>query len=73
VAFDTRLRGLPVITGRASQGISRSLQRHGYRLLAAPESFLVSKQSVLIGGEGPRASGWAATIGEAARDFYARV
>ena len=73
VAFDTRLRGLPMITGRASQGISRLLQRHGYRLLAAPESFLVTKQNVLVGGEGARASAWAAAIGETARDFYARV
>lgn len=73
VAFDTRLRGLPLVTGRASQGISKLLQRHGYRMLAAPESFLVSKQNVLLGGEAARASAWAATIGEAARDFYARV
>lgn len=72
-AFDTRLRGLPLVTGRASHGISRSLQSHGYHLLAAPESFLVSKESVLLGGEAARASGWGATIGEAARDFYARV
>jgi flavodoxin-like protein len=72
-AFDTRLRGLSALTGRASLGISKSLRRHGFRLLAAPESFLVSKQNVLLGGEGPRASAWAVTIGEAARDFYARV
>jgi hypothetical protein len=73
LAFDTRLRGLPLLTGRASQGICRSLQHHGYHLLAAPESFLVSKQNVLLGGEAARASAWGATIGEAARDFYARV
>lgn len=73
VAFDTRLRGLPLLTGRASQSISRSLQSHGYHLLAAPESFLVSKENVLLGGEAARASAWGATIGEAARNFYARV
>lgn len=73
VAFDTRLRGLPALTGRASQGISRSLRHHGYRLLATPESFLVSKQNALLGGEAARARDWGTTIGEAARDFYARV
>jgi hypothetical protein len=72
-AFDTRLRGLPALTGRASLGISKSLRRHGYRLLTGPESFLVSKQNTLVDGEAARARAWGATIGEAARDFYARV
>jgi hypothetical protein len=40
-AFDTRLSGVPAFTGRAGRGIGRLLKRHGYRLLAAPESFLV--------------------------------
>jgi len=30
-AFDTRLRGVRAVTGRASQGIGRLLKRHGYR------------------------------------------
>ena len=41
-AFDTRIKGAPVITGRAGRAIARLLKRHGYRLVAAPESFLVS-------------------------------
>jgi hypothetical protein len=72
-AFDTRLRGLPALTGRASLAISKSLRRQGYRLLTAPESFLVSKQNTLIDGEAARARAWGETIGAAARDFYARV
>ena len=33
-AFDTRIKGVPVITGRASRAIARLLRRHGYRLVA---------------------------------------
>jgi hypothetical protein len=66
VAFDTRLRGAPLLTGRASRGISAQLERHGYRLLARPESFLVSKQGTLLEGEAERASAFGASIGEEA-------
>jgi hypothetical protein len=66
-AFDTRLGGAPVLTGRASRGISRLLKGHGYRLLAAPESFLVSKQGSLLEGEAARACAWGTMIGEEAR------
>jgi menaquinone-dependent protoporphyrinogen IX oxidase len=66
VAFDTRLHGAPLLTGRASRGISALLERHGYRLLAAPESFLVTKQGALLQGEAERASAWGASIGEEA-------
>jgi hypothetical protein len=31
-AFDTRIKGVPVITGRASRAIARLLKRHGCRL-----------------------------------------
>jgi len=70
-AFDTRLGGAPLFTGRASRSISRLLARHGYRLLAAPESFLVSKQNTLADGEADRARVWGAMIGAAAGDLYA--
>ena len=33
-AFDTRINGVPVITGRASRPIARLLKRTGYRLVA---------------------------------------
>jgi Flavodoxin len=70
-AFDTRLDGYPALTGRASRGISRLLRRHGYGIVAAPESFLVSKQNTLLGGEASRARMWGMTLGTAATDAYA--
>ena len=64
VAFDTRLTGVSAFTGRASRGISAQLKRHGYRVLGAPESFLVSNQNKLLDGETERAFSWGAQIGE---------
>jgi hypothetical protein len=71
VAFDTRLGGIPLFTGRASRGISKLLAGHGCRMLAAPESFLVSKRDTLRDGEADRARAWGAMIGAAASDLYA--
>jgi hypothetical protein len=68
VAFDTRLSGAPLLTGRASRSISRLLARHGYRLLTPSESFLVSKQNILLDGEAARARAWGAAIGAAATE-----
>ena len=65
-AFDTRRSGPAVFTGRASRRISRLVARGGHRLLVAPESFLVSNQEMLLGGEAERARSWGALIGEAA-------
>lgn len=70
-AFDTRLSGPPLLTGRASRRISRRLARGGHRLLVAPESFLVSKQNTLLGGEAERARSWGALIGETAHELFA--
>jgi Flavodoxin domain len=66
-AFDTRLGGLPALTGRASRKIARLLSRRGCRVLLAPESFLVSGQNELLDGETARAVGWGALLGETAR------
>jgi menaquinone-dependent protoporphyrinogen IX oxidase len=57
-AFDTRLAGAPVLTGRASRGISRLLTRHGYQLIVPPESFVVTKLNTLVDGESSRARRW---------------
>jgi len=70
-AFDTRFDGVPVFTGRASRIIGRLLERHGYRLVEAPESFLVSKQNTLLDGEAARARRWGAALGTAARSVSA--
>ena len=65
-AFDTRLIGAPVLTGRASRGISRLLTRHGYRIIAAPESFMVTKANTLADGESQRARRWGEALAAAA-------
>jgi hypothetical protein len=70
-SFDTRLSGVPVITGRASWGIAHLLSSHGCHLLVPPESFLVSKQNTLLKGETAHARAWGALIGETARAAYA--
>ena len=57
-AFDTRLAGAPMVTGRASKTIAKLLERHGIALLAPAESFLVSKDNQLQPGEQDRAGQW---------------
>lgn len=58
-AFDTRIDGPALFTGRASKGIGRRLTHRGYDLVADPESFLVDKKSHLVEGEADRALAWA--------------
>jgi len=70
-AFDTRLSGSTLLTGHASAGIARSLKRHGYRLLAPPQSFLVSKQNTLLANEEARAYSWGTLLAELARTVVA--
>jgi len=62
VAFDTRVDMAPVLTGRASRGITRQLRTHGFTLVAHPESFLVDKQNRLVAGEADRATTWATRV-----------
>jgi hypothetical protein len=57
-AFDTRFKASPVLTGRASRGISKSLRGHGIAIAVPPESFLVDKHSQLLAGEVDRARAW---------------
>jgi hypothetical protein len=58
-AFDTRIAGPGLLTGRASGGIADRLRRHGFRMVIEPESFLVDrKQTVLLPGERERAMAW---------------
>lgn len=64
-AFDTRMGGNPLLTGRASKPIARRLRRHGFDLVAPPESFLVSKESVLEDGEEERAAEWGRQLAQA--------
>ncbi|HTZ26562.1 MAG TPA: flavodoxin domain-containing protein [Streptosporangiaceae bacterium] len=57
-AFDTRLDGVAVFTGRASKGVARQLREHGCTLATRPESFLVTGHNQLRAGEEARALGW---------------
>jgi flavodoxin len=62
VAFDTRIKGPAILTGRASSGIAKALREHGYAIKSAPESFLVDMKSKLVGGELERAKAWGSQI-----------
>lgn len=68
VAFDTRLDGLALLTGRASWSISRLLRRHGAHLVAHSRSFLLDKQSQLLEGELDRARTWGESLARKAAD-----
>ena len=61
-AFDTRVAGPALITGRASGAIARGMRRHGFRLVADPESFQVDSHTELVGGEIERATEWGAQL-----------
>lgn len=61
-AFDTRAHGSPVLTGRASKGIAKRLERHGAAMVAEVESFLVTKENHLVDGEEARAESWGASL-----------
>jgi len=61
-AFDTRIKSPVLLTGQASRGISRQLTRHGLRVVAEPESFLVDKGSHLLPAQIDRARAWGARL-----------
>jgi len=58
VAFDTRFNGPAVLRGRASRAISRTLRKHGFEVIAKPESFFVNLKNHLEPGEEARAQEW---------------
>lgn len=61
-AFDTRMPGPAVFTGRAALGIARRLRHRGFPSAAAPESFLVDRQNRLCDGELERATAWGESL-----------
>ena len=61
-AFDTRFHGPAALTGRASKTVARLLSAHGFDVVAAPESFLVTKQDRLEPEETTRAREWGARL-----------
>lgn len=64
-AFDTKLKGSPLLTGAASHGINRKLHAAGFEPIVEPESFLVAgKQPELLPGEEARAARWAGQLAD---------
>ena len=57
-AFDTRMAGPAMLTGRASKAIAKLLDRHALTEIAAAQSFLVTKDNHLRPGEEDRAEQW---------------
>lgn len=68
--FDTRVKGPLFLWGSAAREISVHLERNGFRMVAPPESFLVtlSKEPELHPGEERHATEWAATLGALLRE-----
>ena len=64
-AFDTRVHASTLVTGQASKGIVKRLRRHGFTVLAEPESFFVDKSNHLEPDEAERAEAWGRTLAEA--------
>jgi hypothetical protein len=65
--FDTRVDSFAVLTGRAGRQIAGLLKRRGYRLVAAPQSFLVCSHNNLLDGEASWARRWGVRLGAASK------
>jgi Flavodoxin domain len=68
-AFDTRVNGLALLTGRASRRIAKLLKRRGYRIVAAPQSFLVCSHGTLLDDEASWARRWGMTLGATSKTY----
>jgi flavodoxin len=66
-AFDTRLRWPKFISGSAADEIDKRLWAAGARVVAPPESFMVSAKPELEAGETARAAEWASAIADRLR------
>ncbi len=63
--FDTRLRGIRVLTGSAARSLAKTVERMGVRLVLPPESFVVVRsEGPLAEGELTRAMEWARALVE---------
>ena len=61
-AFDTRVHWPRLLSGAAADGIAQRLRTMGARLVAPPESFIVSIKPELLPGELQRARAWGASL-----------
>jgi len=67
--FDTRLDKSAIITGSAAKDIAKRLDRHGFTVVAEPESFFVAdSEGPLLEGEAHRARLWGETLVLRCRD-----
>ena len=71
-SFDTRFDKPRAFTGSAAKGIAKRLERHGYHLIAEPESFFVTGDHRLEDGQTDRATRWGATLAQRASTGAAR-
>jgi hypothetical protein len=67
-AFDTRIDGPALLTGRASRGIARRLRGLGLEMIAPPESFLVDRGNHLKPGVAEAARAWGQQLGRSRVD-----
>ena len=65
-AFDTRFEKPRALTGSAGKGIGKRLGQNGFRLVAPPESFFVTTDHALVGGEPDHAERWGAALADLA-------
>jgi hypothetical protein len=72
-AFDTRLDGPAMFTGRASRAIGRRLQQRGATVIEEAESFLIDRDNQLLAGESERAVRWGETLSLLPVDIPGRV
>jgi hypothetical protein len=70
-AFDTRFDRSPVLTGSAAKGIAHRLEKQGFRLVAAPQSFFVTNENRLEDGQMERAASWGAALARLSRQTIA--
>jgi len=61
-AFDTRVDWPRWLSGSAASDIAKKLTAHGARLIAEPQSFIVSMKPALLPDELDRARAWGATL-----------
>ena len=62
IAFDTKVLGPSLITGRAAGAIDKGLRAHGFRLVGKPESFIIDTHQRLRFAEVDRARKWGARV-----------
>ncbi len=63
-AFDTRVHWPKLLSGSAAAKIAERLRADGARMIAEPESFIVTLKPELEPGEEQRAAAWAAWLAE---------